>query len=442
MKKMIFLSLVLFLYGNLQAQDWVKLFDVSPSSEYVDSGSASFVSNAVMDVVYIAMVNDVGGVDTISYAGGNDTVYVSDLAPGVYDIFNAALINGDTVICYEHFVIETVYPSVKNLLHSMETCGNNGWIKGGAGNAYEIKLFDHYDVLLATTTVDCSTETWMFDSLAAGGYYVRAYDSYGYSTRSRSIVIANQSFRPIQQKTAESSFCGNAVGSWSGAFDKYSLVSIIGPGVHNINNNDFELWELPVGNNKFSFLFENNCVVYDSVMIVAKDSLSAHYDATGVTYHLVNDGSLEITDIDGGQSPYSCLFHGLTIEEKIDLLPAGIDSILIEDADGCQITLSFEILDSKQNMFSNVPNGMWTTDCWAPVFPDNEHIFTKYPNARVQIINSASQIVFDTETNALPWCFSDYPKLAPDVYFYLIYLDKSNKRPDHSDPINVIKNKN
>jgi hypothetical protein len=92
----------------------------------------------------------------------------------------------------------------------------------------------------------------------------------------------------------------------------------------------------------------NGCTAVDSVRVNNFDCENITVTATGVFSICPdsNNGSIEITDIVGGEAPFDILWSTNSSEVVIDNLPGGHYSTTITDANNCEIILHFDIEES------------------------------------------------------------------------------------------------
>jgi len=93
----------------------------------------------------------------------------------------------------------------------------------------------------------------------------------------------------------------------------------------------------------------NGCTAIDEITILENDNLPAElvYDLTPISCEGENDGSLTITSVLGGTPPYTYSFNGQPSSNinTYPFLEAGDYSVVVEDAEGCELTTEVSLID-------------------------------------------------------------------------------------------------
>jgi len=147
-KQKMILILLFLIIGKINDAQEVEVLGNYPTSTCGDFGRIVLATpNSIIDEVII-------GDSIYTFTLPNDTVTISGLSQGVYDVLNAVVIGIDTIL-FKHFVIETQGPEFVYISSNGETCGQNGKIFGQGGlRTTNVDLYNDTWTLLGNTTVD------------------------------------------------------------------------------------------------------------------------------------------------------------------------------------------------------------------------------------------------------------------------------------------------
>ena len=189
------------------------------------------------------------------------------------------------------------------------------------------------------------TTTKAINNLGAGTYNFSLVDRNG-CTSTNSVIVNQPDILAITQDSIQSLTCYQ---SGNGAIH----VSITGG-----NGGHTYLWSngattqdltgLSAGTYTVTVTDNQNCTATASYTITQPDSLhassvvSSFLGSTNVSCNGASDGSIDVS-VSGGTSPYTYLWSTGAATQDLSALGAGSYSVVITDANGCQITRNFTL---------------------------------------------------------------------------------------------------
>jgi gliding motility-associated-like protein len=168
---------------------------------------------------------------------------------------------------------------------------------------------------------------------------------------------------------------------------------------------------------------------------ISKDTVLAQPEEIIVKYSVINplcsdvpNGIVEFT-IDGGVSPYSCMFEDLHYDNgiyTIEGLKEGVYSIDIYDANSCILTLPNVTLSGLTEKCFEIPNAFTPNGDGI----NDEFVIRNiefFPDATISVFNEWGQKVYEAHGGDKPWDGKYKSKNVPaGSYIYIIQL-KDNK---------------
>lgn len=132
-----------------------------------------------------------------------------------------------------------------------------------------------------------------------------------------------------------------------------------------------------------------------------------------------NDGMIDVT-ISGGTQPYNYLWSNNATTEDITQISAGNYSVTVSDANGCDITDTFEIRIIYETCLNIptafTPNGDGKNDQWIIRGLNN--------NSKVEIYNRWGSLLFSSTGYSEPWDGTfDGKKVPTATYYYIITME-------------------
>lgn len=138
-----------------------------------------------------------------------------------------------------------------------------------------------------------------------------------------------------------------------------------------------------------------------------------------------------------GTQPVQIVWSTGAITNSVEQLEVGIYSVTVTDALNRDTTIHFKIQNEickpiPENNFT--PNGDGYNDTW-----DISRI-QYFPNFDLYIYNRWGQLVHHQSGNFTPWDASSLLLPLPDAtYYYILYLDKSNKNDVVKGDVSIIR---
>lgn len=280
-----------------------------------------------------------GGEEPYSYqwSTGDTTSFISDLAPGLYDV-TVTDANGSQVT-----LDQTITgPEKINVEGVVSSAGCNGQqdgtiditITGGAGGY--------------TFAWSNGAGTEDISSLAPGSYNVTVQDSVGCSAEA-SFVIENGSSLSITATPALPA-CGQTNGSIDIAVTGGTL-----PYTYKWSNGSMEedLENVGPGNYKVTVTDTEGCTV--EAIYNLKENNTLKLSAVVKQTSCLEDGSGAIDLlVQGGTEPYTYTWSNGASTEDISDLTAGIYSVTVTDANGCSATMQVSVTRKTFQVSSQV----------------------------------------------------------------------------------------
>jgi gliding motility-associated-like protein len=240
----------------------------------------------------------------------------------------------------ERIIIQPPFPLIVEMEEIEDaTCANNGEgkakinIKFGRGEPYKIE-WSHglTDVLEA-------------ESLEPGSYSVRIIDMYNCdATLSFEIKSGSDSYK-INENIKQISCSDNALGSISlqisGGIAPFSYQWSNGEITKDIDNLEAGIYEVAIRDG-------SGCTFSKSFEI--KSPSSMELSVTRINHNQCfgsEEGEIDI-EVRGGQEPYIFLWDNGSDSKNLRNLPSGTYSILVKDANGCEISSVVDIEQPKK----------------------------------------------------------------------------------------------
>ncbi|WP_017733194.1 T9SS type B sorting domain-containing protein [Nafulsella turpanensis] len=185
---------------------------------------------------------------------------------------------------------------------------------------------------------------------------------------------------------------------------------------------------LPQGEYTITVKFSANCTTTVGPFTLNQpDSLTAVISTTKKATGDQANGSIVVSNIEGGSSPYTLQLDGGVFgkDTLFSGLSGGAHSLTIRDVSGCENTISFtveSILDIEiPDTFT--PNGDGINDRWAL-----RNLSVLYPLNKVMVYNRWGAPVFESAGYAKEWEGTHNGKSLPDgTYYFVIYLNETEQ---------------
>lgn len=329
-----------------------------------DTDAITIVQPAALAVVVNAQATScpgvVNGTATATIAGGT-APFVTDwggadptaLAEGAYAV-TVTDDNGCTVT--ENF---TIAPGAG--LGFSFTITDNVCFGGSTGQAvlivsngvspYDIIWTDAFGSPIQADMANPGIST--LSALATGVYNVGALDAIGctYATsftitqpaQPLTLTLTPQHLSCFQSGDGEVTATQNGLSPFQYAISDIFGVpvgSAVNAGAHTFTGLDADTYFVTVVDN-------NGCENTDTVLISEPDILEAEGVVTDITCFGANDGSVQITSVSGGTTPYPAIAWtpGIQTGNTAVGLPAGNVTATVSDANGCELLMNFQITE-------------------------------------------------------------------------------------------------
>ncbi|WP_035845706.1 SprB repeat-containing protein, partial [Crocinitomix catalasitica] len=266
---------------------------------------------------------------TYLWSDGQTTATATDLAPGEYSV-TVTDANGCSDIAYAE-VMEPSPLTIEMSATDVDCYGNatgtaTTYVGGGTG---------------AYTYVWSNGETTMsIEGLIAGMYTVEVTDVNGCMITD-SVEVTEPDALTIEMTATAVDCYGNATGSATttvgGGTAPYTYLWSNGGTTATIS-------DLTAGMYTVVATDENGCEITDSVEVTEPDALTIEMAATAVDCYGNATGSATAT-IGGGTEAYSYVWSNGGTTATISDLIAGMYTVVVTDANGCEITDSVEVTE-------------------------------------------------------------------------------------------------
>ncbi len=204
---------------------------------------------------------------------------------------------------------------------------------------------------------------------------------------------------------------------------------------------------LEAGEYKFAWTVGNgNCPVENDVVTITLSDLTANgFVQTQLASPLGSDGVVEINPPSNGTPPYEYSLDGITFQGSnvFSGLSAGNYEATILDDNGCEVTLSIDVLEDNvapppdslpivvPTGFS--PNGDDVNDFWVL-----ENI-ALYPEATVEVYNSWGQVVFRSVGYVEQWNGQYQDQTLPAATYYFVVDPKVEGQEIQKGPVTIFR---
>lgn len=327
-------------------------------------------------------------VDGENFAPGN----LINVGPGVYTVFaqdaNGCIVQTNNQATITSPAAITLTPSVTNPLCAGDATGSiSGMASGGNGGfSYTVNDGEAGSMLSAT-------------DLGDGVYTITVVDEEGCTATFEAVVEAPAAVTLNAESTDVLCFGDNngvivaTAGGGVGGFT-YTLNE-------TTESNDGEFADLEPGSYTIDVVDANGCVASSTADITEPDALTIEGSATEETFAGAANGTATVT-VEGGTAPYSYDWsgpNGFTSDEaSIDGLSAGAYSVVVTDANGCEIDFSTEVTVSVGELENGVAFSVYPN-------PNNGVFFLNIEGLsgqRVQysILDAAGRLLDRAELNA------------------------------------------
>ncbi len=279
-----------------------------------------------------ASVTVTGGVMPYTYdwSNGETTSSISGLGEGTYTVMITDA-NGCTL------ELSTIINDVECTIAATSN-GSDASCNGAADGSAEVTVSGTNGALTyswSNGAIDAS-----LNNLEAGTYEVTATDEFGCQVIT-SVTVAEPAVLDYTSSLTSIDCNGDADGSISleleGGTEPYSVM-------WNTGDSSYDLFDLDAGVYSAEITDANGCIVNVSFDVEQPDALTLDAPFNTVTENGASDGSITLI-VEGGSMPYTYTWsNGATTSELTDL-SAGAYSVVIEDANGCQIAADFDITE-------------------------------------------------------------------------------------------------
>lgn len=327
-------------------------------------------------------------VDGENFAPGN----VINVGPGTYTVFaqsaNGCIAESNNEVTITSPPAITLTPNVTNPLCFGDSNGAiSGMAAGGNGNF--------------TYVVNDGDPSTMLDvaDLGDGVYTIDVVDDEGCTASFEAVVAAPAEV--TLSATASDILC---FGDNNGAIVA-AAAGGVGGFTYTLNgsteSNDGEFADLEPGSYTIDVVDANGCAASSTADIAEPDALTIDGSATEETFAGAANGTATVT-VDGGTPPYEYDWSGPNgfnaDEASIDGLSAGAYSVVVTDANGCEIQFSTEITVSVGELANGVSFSVFPN-------PNNGVFFLEIDGLngqRVQysVLDAAGRLVDRAEVNA------------------------------------------
>ena len=311
----------------------VASYTVSGPSVLTVSGAVSPVScNGANDGVLNVTV--AGGTAPFSYSWSNGatTKDISGLAPGTYAL---AITDANGCIANRTWTISEPLPLAINYLAEDVTCfgANDGSIEltmSGGTLPYT------YAWSNGATTKDLS-------GLAGGTYEVVVTDAKG-CQQSTQVLIKAPTAPLAASSTITDAFCN---GQPTGKI-QLNITGGTAPFSYSWSNgsNQRDLLNVFAGNYSVTIIDAKGCTITENYDIAEPAALNVNFDVTNSSCLGDADGAVSVTPL-GGTAPYTYVWSNGSTSKDLANVAGGTYNLTITDANGCSITRSVEVGDSK-----------------------------------------------------------------------------------------------
>lgn len=326
--------------------------------------------------------------DGENFAAGN----LINVGPGTYTVFaqdaNGCVVESNNQVTLSSPAPIALSPSVTNpLCAGDETGAISGMATGGNGGfTYTVNDGESSNMLTAS-------------DLGDGVYTITVLDSEG----------CTASFEAVVQAPAAVTVGADASDIFCFGDNNGAILATAGGGVggfsYTLNgtteNNDGEFADLEPGSYTIDVVDANGCEASTTADIAEPSALTIDGSATEETFSGAANGTATLS-VDGGTAPYSYDWsgpNGFTSDDaSIDGLSAGAYSVVVIDANGCEIEFSTEVTVSVGELENGVSFSIYPN-------PNNGVFFLNIDGLsgqRVQysILDAAGRLIDRAELNA------------------------------------------
>ncbi len=184
----------------------------------------------------------------------------------------------------------------------------------------------------------------LLENLGAGSYYVIVTDSNGNMVQSADFVVTEPAVLTLGL-SADFVLCGDGndwevITTASGGTAPYTYAWSNGANTANLNN-------VPPGTYTLVLTDANGCTITDSIDLIAPAPLTVTETITIPTCFEGDDASISVA-VTGGTAPYTYLWSTTDTTDTITGLTAGTYDVTVTDFKGCEVTVSYEVVNPAQ----------------------------------------------------------------------------------------------
>lgn len=291
---------------------------------------------------YLACVIPSGDTPTgwINFTDPSPFLVFPNLIPGDYDLYLAdSDPNSGCITSLGPITIDTTAAGALTATHTNASCnGGYGSITGSAG-------FDQYILSDGTLTALQSNTTGIFTNLLAGDYILQAVDG-SCDTKTVSITITEPSAitlsTPHKDPTCYNESKGTISASASGGNGSPFSYTLTYPSGTTSTNTSGNFVNLSSGTYSVYVEDSDGCAgPTNSVIISNPTPISANFSVIQPIQGTSTLGSIELSTITGGSSPYTFSWSSGETTSDITGKSPGTYSVTITDNNSCTLTYSF-----------------------------------------------------------------------------------------------------
>jgi len=302
--------------------------DVLTVSGVVSPVSCNGANDGVLDITVV------GGTApyTYSWSNGATSEDIASLGPGTYSL---AVTDANGCIANRTWTISQPLPLTINYLKEDVSCF-------GADDG-SVDLTVSGGTLPYTYSWNNGATTRDLSGLAGGTYEVTVTDARGCQLSTQ--VLVNAPIAPLTAApTITDAFCnGQPTG-------KIQLAVTGGTAPFNYSwsngSNQRDLLNVFAGNYSVTIIDAKGCTIVENYTIEEPDALDVSFEVTNSSCLGDTDGAVSVTP-NGGTAPFSYVWSNGSTSKDLVNIAGGTYNLTITDANGCSITRSVEVGDSK-----------------------------------------------------------------------------------------------
>ena len=209
---------------------------------------------------------------------------------------------------------------------------------------------------------DLTANSLQLSDLEKGNYELLVTDENGCTT-SNIVEIKEPEALKIDKLSQQNVLCNGAA---TGAIDlevSGGTLKEITPGVFDytyvwegpggFRRSTQNLNDIEAGAYKLTVIDKNNCTTSVDFVVTEIDAMLLSYTKSDVTCSGANDASIQL-DIQGGTAPYIVLWNTFVEGVQLDNLSGGTYTATVTDANGCEQSISIEIVESTFSVSSKI----------------------------------------------------------------------------------------